>query len=125
MALPPVLASIIGWLRAGYPEGVPQQAASLFLATIDRKPISITATMATPSAPRGTSGRRRAATPRAPGEPTQPPGALGNRQRETATGRCQARSLRSTRTACRVRGRASAAADSATARCHTACDQLG
>jgi hypothetical protein len=25
MALPPVLASIIGWLRAGYPEGVPQQ----------------------------------------------------------------------------------------------------
>jgi hypothetical protein len=24
MPLPPVLASIIGWLRAGYPEGVPQ-----------------------------------------------------------------------------------------------------
>jgi hypothetical protein len=24
MALPPVLASIIGWLRAGYPEGVPE-----------------------------------------------------------------------------------------------------
>jgi hypothetical protein len=24
MALPPVLANIIGWLRAGYPEGVPQ-----------------------------------------------------------------------------------------------------
>jgi len=23
MALPPVLAKIIGWLRAGYPEGVP------------------------------------------------------------------------------------------------------
>jgi hypothetical protein len=23
MALPPVLSSIIGWLRAGYPEGVP------------------------------------------------------------------------------------------------------
>jgi hypothetical protein len=23
MALPPVLASIVGWLRAGYPEGVP------------------------------------------------------------------------------------------------------
>jgi len=23
MALPPVLGSIIGWLRAGYPEGVP------------------------------------------------------------------------------------------------------
>jgi hypothetical protein len=25
MALPPVLASIVGWLRAGYPEGVPEQ----------------------------------------------------------------------------------------------------
>ena len=24
MALPPVLTSIVGWLRAGYPEGVPQ-----------------------------------------------------------------------------------------------------
>jgi hypothetical protein len=24
MALPPFLASIIGWLRAGYPEGVPE-----------------------------------------------------------------------------------------------------
>jgi hypothetical protein len=24
MPLPPVLASIIGWLRAGYPEGVPK-----------------------------------------------------------------------------------------------------
>ena len=24
MALPPVLAAIIGWLRAGYPEGVPE-----------------------------------------------------------------------------------------------------
>jgi Protein of unknown function (DUF3349) len=24
MALPPVLASVIGWLRAGYPEGVPE-----------------------------------------------------------------------------------------------------
>lgn len=24
MALPPLLNSIIGWLRAGYPEGVPQ-----------------------------------------------------------------------------------------------------
>src|SRR5882762_6690455 len=24
MALPPFLSSIIGWLRAGYPEGVPQ-----------------------------------------------------------------------------------------------------
>ncbi len=24
MALPPFLASIVGWLRAGYPEGVPQ-----------------------------------------------------------------------------------------------------
>ena len=24
MALPPVLSSIIAWLRAGYPEGVPQ-----------------------------------------------------------------------------------------------------
>ena len=24
MALPPVLASIVGWLRAGYPEGVPE-----------------------------------------------------------------------------------------------------
>jgi hypothetical protein len=23
MALPPVLSSIVGWLRAGYPEGVP------------------------------------------------------------------------------------------------------
>src|SRR5215475_3983042 len=23
MALPPILSSIIGWLRAGYPEGVP------------------------------------------------------------------------------------------------------
>jgi hypothetical protein len=25
MALPPVLASIVGWLHAGYPEGVPEQ----------------------------------------------------------------------------------------------------
>jgi hypothetical protein len=25
MALPPVLTSIIGWLRAGYPEGVPER----------------------------------------------------------------------------------------------------
>ena len=25
MALPPVLSSIIGWLRAGYPEGVPER----------------------------------------------------------------------------------------------------
>jgi hypothetical protein len=25
MALPPVLASIVGWLRAGYPEGVPER----------------------------------------------------------------------------------------------------
>ena len=24
MALPPVLASIVNWLRAGYPEGVPE-----------------------------------------------------------------------------------------------------
>ena len=24
MALPPVLTKIVGWLRAGYPEGVPQ-----------------------------------------------------------------------------------------------------
>jgi hypothetical protein len=24
MALPPFLASVVGWLRAGYPEGVPQ-----------------------------------------------------------------------------------------------------
>jgi len=24
MALPPFLSSIVGWLRAGYPEGVPQ-----------------------------------------------------------------------------------------------------
>jgi Protein of unknown function (DUF3349) len=24
MALPPLLASIVGWLRAGYPEGVPE-----------------------------------------------------------------------------------------------------
>jgi Protein of unknown function (DUF3349) len=24
MALPPILRSIVGWLRAGYPEGVPQ-----------------------------------------------------------------------------------------------------
>ncbi len=24
MALPPFLSSVIGWLRAGYPEGVPQ-----------------------------------------------------------------------------------------------------
>jgi hypothetical protein len=25
MALPPVLATIVGWLRAGYPEGVPER----------------------------------------------------------------------------------------------------
>jgi hypothetical protein len=25
MALPPFLASIVGWLRAGYPEGVPER----------------------------------------------------------------------------------------------------
>jgi hypothetical protein len=25
MALPPFLSSVIGWLRAGYPEGVPQR----------------------------------------------------------------------------------------------------
>lgn len=25
MAVPPVLSSIVGWLRAGYPEGVPER----------------------------------------------------------------------------------------------------
>jgi hypothetical protein len=34
MALPPVLANIIGWLRAGYPEGVPQHDYFPFFALL-------------------------------------------------------------------------------------------
>jgi hypothetical protein len=34
MALPPVLANIIGWLRAGYPEGVPQRDYFPFFALL-------------------------------------------------------------------------------------------
>ena len=30
MALPPVLSKIVGWLRAGYPEGVPRTTTSRF-----------------------------------------------------------------------------------------------
>jgi hypothetical protein len=34
MALPPVLANIIDWLRAGYPEGVPQHDYFPFFALL-------------------------------------------------------------------------------------------
>jgi hypothetical protein len=34
MALPPVLANIIGWLRAGYPEGVPEHDYFPFFALL-------------------------------------------------------------------------------------------
>ena len=40
MALPPVLASIIGWLRAGYPEGVPQQDYIPLFALLSRQQLS-------------------------------------------------------------------------------------
>ncbi|HEX5406213.1 MAG TPA: DUF3349 domain-containing protein [Pseudonocardiaceae bacterium] len=40
MALPPVLASIIGWLRAGYPEGVPQQDYVPLFALLSRQLLS-------------------------------------------------------------------------------------
>ena len=34
MALPPVLANIVSWLRAGYPEGVPQHDYFPFFALL-------------------------------------------------------------------------------------------
>jgi len=34
MALPPVLANIVAWLRAGYPEGVPQHDYFPFFALL-------------------------------------------------------------------------------------------
>jgi hypothetical protein len=37
MALPPFLASIIGWLRAGYPEGVPEHDYLPLFALLRRK----------------------------------------------------------------------------------------
>jgi hypothetical protein len=37
MALPPVLASIVGWLRAGYPDGVPQQDYVPLFALLSRQ----------------------------------------------------------------------------------------
>ncbi len=36
-ALPPFLASIIGWLRAGYPEGVPERDYVPLFALLQRK----------------------------------------------------------------------------------------
>jgi uncharacterized protein DUF3349 len=37
MALPPVLASIVGWLRAGYPDGVPEHDYLPLFALLARK----------------------------------------------------------------------------------------
>ena len=37
MSLPPVLDSIIGWLRAGYPQGVPEQDYIPLLALLARR----------------------------------------------------------------------------------------
>jgi hypothetical protein len=37
MALPPVLTSIIGWLRAGYPEGVPEHDYIPLFALLSRQ----------------------------------------------------------------------------------------
>jgi Protein of unknown function (DUF3349) len=37
MALPPVLASIVGWLRAGYPEGVPEHDYIPLFALLSRQ----------------------------------------------------------------------------------------
>ena len=37
MPLPPVLSSIVDWLRAGYPEGVPPQDFPPLLALLSRR----------------------------------------------------------------------------------------
>ena len=37
MSLPPVLESIVGWLRAGYPQGVPEQDYIPLLALLARR----------------------------------------------------------------------------------------
>ncbi len=37
MSLPPVLDSIVGWLRAGYPQGVPEQDYIPLLALLARR----------------------------------------------------------------------------------------
>ena len=37
MALPPFLANIIGWLRSGYPEGVPEADYVPLLAILTRR----------------------------------------------------------------------------------------
>jgi hypothetical protein len=37
MALPPVLNSIVGWLRAGYPHGVPEHDYVALLALLSRR----------------------------------------------------------------------------------------
>jgi hypothetical protein len=37
MALPPALAAIIGWLRAGYPEGVPEHDYIPLFALLSRQ----------------------------------------------------------------------------------------
>ncbi|MFZ2529974.1 MAG: DUF3349 domain-containing protein [Rhodococcus sp. (in: high G+C Gram-positive bacteria)] len=37
MILPPFLTSVIGWLRAGYPEGVPEQDYVPLLALLTRR----------------------------------------------------------------------------------------
>ncbi|TSD95121.1 DUF3349 domain-containing protein [Skermania sp. ID1734] len=37
MALPPFLSNIIGWLRAGYPEGVPESDYVPLLALLTRR----------------------------------------------------------------------------------------
>ena len=37
MALPPILSSVIGWLRAGYPEGVPAPDYIPLFALLSRR----------------------------------------------------------------------------------------
>ncbi|MFC9787279.1 DUF3349 domain-containing protein [Rhodococcus sp. NPDC127528] len=37
MALPPLLTSILGWLRAGYPNGVPEQDYIPLIALLRRR----------------------------------------------------------------------------------------
>lgn len=46
MALPPFLTSIVGWLRAGYPNGVPEQDYIPLFALLTRR---LSETESTPS----------------------------------------------------------------------------
>jgi hypothetical protein len=65
MALPPVLANIIGWLRAGYPEGVPQHDYFPFFALLgsqltEDQVTAIAEQLASESEPESAAAIRRA-----------------------------------------------------------------